>query len=201
MFDGKNALQRIRRKLVEQFHVLAVISLPNGVFNPYSGAKTSVLVIRRPMGKDDKHPTNHVWFYNVESDGRDLGATRRHLPDFDTDGDLADVVVQFPYRFQNGYPALKSGQDVSTYGPKWWWASVDKIRENDYNLTASRYNPNPSIALEHEDPRELINRLLDLESEIRDDLEELLEMISVPQSATLLAGAFPFLRIGEEGDA
>ncbi len=201
LFDGKNALQRIRRKLVEQFHVLAVISLPNGVFNPYSGAKTSVLVIRRPMGKDDKHPTNYVWFYNVESDGRDLGATRRHLADFDTDGDLADVVVQFPYRFQNGYPALKSGQDVSTYGPKRWWASMDKIRENDYNLTASRYNPNPSIALEHEDPRELINRLLDWETEIRSDLEELLEMISVPQSATLMAGAFPFLKTGEEGDA
>ena len=61
-------------------------------------------------------------------------------------------------------------------------------------------NPNPPVAVVHEDPRELVNRLLDLETEIRGDLEELLEMISVPQSATLLMGAFPTLKLLEEAD-
>ncbi|MBI1878385.1 MAG: N-6 DNA methylase [Chloroflexi bacterium] len=203
LFDGKNVLQRIRRRLIERFHVLGVISLPNGIFNPYSGAKTSVLVIRRPASKNDPHPTGYVWFYSVESDGRDLGATRRPLADYDSDGDLADMVARFPYTFQNGYPALKSGQDVTTHGGKWWWVSLDKIRDQQYNLTAGRYNPNPPPTVDHEDPRELINRLLDLEAEIRQDLEELLEMISVPQSATLLKGAFPTLRLEleEERDA
>jgi type I restriction enzyme M protein len=200
LFDNKNVLQRIRRKLVEQFQVLAVISLPNGVFNPYSGAKTSVLVIRRPIGKDDKHPTDHIWFYNVESDGRDLGATRRPLRDFATDGDLADMVARFPYNFQKTYPVLKAGQDVTKFGLKWWWTSIERIRNNNYNLTAGRYNPNVAATVEHEDPRELINRLLDMETEIRSDLEELLEMISVPQSAALLAGAFPSLKVSEEED-
>lgn len=201
LFDNKNVLQKIRRRLIEQFHVLGVVSLPNGVFNPYSGAKTSVLIIRRPTGRDDQHPTGHVWFYNVESDGLDLGATRRRLPDWETDGDLADMQERFPYRFKNGYPALNSGQDTSAYGSKWWWASLDAIRANDYNLTAGRYNPNPPVAVEHEDPRELVNRLLELEEEISGDLRELLEMISVPQSATLLQGAFPTLRLVEEQDA
>jgi type I restriction enzyme M protein len=201
LFDGKNALVRIRRKLIEQFHVLAVISLPNGVFNPYSGAKTSVLVIRRPSGRDDRHPTGQVWLYNVESDGRDLGATRRRLPDYATDGDLQDMEQQFPYTFRNnGYPALKPGITVGEHGPKCWWATLDQIRSNDYNLTVGRYNPNPPAAVVHEDPRELVNRLLDLETEIRGDLEELLEMISVPQSAALLQGAFPFLKVQEERD-
>ena len=200
LFDSKTMLQKIRRKLVEQYQVLAVISLPNGIFNPYSGAKTSVLVIRRPAGRDDRHPTGAVWFYNIESDGRDLGATRRRLSDYDTDGDLADMITRFPYRFQNGYPALKPGQDTKTFAVHWWWASLDQIRSSDYNLTAQRYNPNPPVAVVHEDPRELVNRLLDLETEIRGDLEELLEMISVPQSATLLMGAFPTLKLLEEAD-
>lgn len=197
LFDGKTALHNIRKRLIERFHVLAVISLPNGVFNPYSGAKSSVLVIRRPASRDDSHPTGHVWFYQVESDGRDLGATRRPLATIDRDGDLADMVVRFPYRFRNGYPALKPGQDVSLYGEKWWWAKLEAIQENDYNLTAGRYNPNSPEVMAHEDPRELINQLLDLEAEIRNDLEDLLEMISVPQSAALLGGAFPFLKVRE----
>lgn len=198
LFDSKGVLQRIRRKLVEQYHLLAVISLPNGVFNPYSGAKTSVLVLRRPVGREDRHPTGAVWFYTVASDGRDLGATRRRLPDYDTDGDLKEMVTQFPYRFQNGYPALKPGMDTSAAGAKWWWANLEQIRAHDYNLTAGRYNPHPPAAVVHENPRELVNRLLDLETEIRGDLEELLDMISVPQSATLLMGAFPALQIVEE---
>lgn len=200
LFDSKTALRNIRKRLVDRFHVLGVISLPNGVFNPYSGAKTSVLIIRRPANREDKHPTGYVWFYEVASDGRDLGATRRPLPDFEQDGDLASMVAGFPYRFRNGYPALKAEQNVAAYGDKWWWASLDTIRDNDYNLSARRYNPNPPAVVEHEDPRELINQLLDLEAEIRNDLEELLEMISVPQSATLLAGAFPFLRVNEENN-
>ncbi len=85
---------------VEQFEVLGVISLPNGVFNPYSGAKTSVVVFRKPMGKDDVR-TSKVWFYRVESDGRDLGATRRKLPDFDTDGDLEHMVSLWPYTWRH----------------------------------------------------------------------------------------------------
>lgn len=198
LFDSKTALRNIRKRLVDRFHVLAVISLPNGVFNPYSGAKTSVLVIRRPASREDKHPTGKVWFYEVASDGRDLGATRRPLPDYESDGDLADMVTRFPYRFRNGYPALKAGQNADAYGNNWWWADLETIRGNDYNLTVGRYNPNPPDVVEHEDPRELINRLLDLEAEIRNDLEDLLEMISVPQSAALLGGAFPFLKEAEE---
>ncbi|MCB0190161.1 MAG: N-6 DNA methylase, partial [Caldilineaceae bacterium] len=198
LFDSKTALRNIRKRLVDRFQVLAVISLPNGVFNPYSGAKTSVLVIRRPGSREDKHPTGRVWFYEVESDGRDLGATRRPLPDYDRDGDLADMVACFPYRFRNGYPALKPGQDMNVYDKKWWWVDLETIRANDYNLTVGRYDPNPPDVVEHEDPRELINRLLELEAEIRSDLEDLLEMISVPQSAALLGGAFPFLKVQEE---
>jgi type I restriction enzyme M protein len=182
LFDSKKMLRNICRKLVEQFEVLAVISLPNGVFNPYSGAKTSILVFRKPLGKDDVR-TSKVWFYRVESDGRDLGATRRPLPDFDTDGDLEHMVSLFPYTWRHerdgGVRAILKADDLKKFeSEKSWWATIEQIRATDYNLTAGRHCPHQAEAVEHEKPEVLINRLLELEEEITDDLRQLLAMVS-----------------------
>jgi type I restriction enzyme M protein len=191
LFGSQKVLRAICKRMVEHYQTLAVISLPNGVFNPYSGAKTSVVVIRRPKKKDEEKP-DRVWFYQVESDGRDLGATRRPLSNIDTDGDLQDMVQRFPYRFAKGIPSLKPDAATEAEGPKSWWASLDDIRKSNYNLTAGRYCPHQAEAQEHEPPEVLINRLLDLEREIQSDLEELLDMISVPKTAAGLKGAFKF---------
>jgi len=176
LFDSKKMLRNICRKLVEHFEVLAVISLPNGVFNPYSGAKTSIVVFRKPLGKDDVR-TSKVWFYRVESDGRDLGATRRPLPDFDTDGDLEHMVSLFPYtwRHDGGVRAILKADDLKKFeSEKSWWATIEQICATDHNLTAGCYCPHQAKAVEHEKPEVLINRLLELEEEITDDLHQLL---------------------------
>lgn len=197
LFGSQKVLRAICKKMVEHYQVLGVISLPNGVFNPYSGAKTSVVVIRRPKKKDEEKP-DRVWFYQVESDGKDLGATRRLLADWfnpdgsERNGDLQDMTERFPYRFAKGAPSLKPDAATDAEGPKSWWASLDDIRKNNYNLTAGRYCPHQAEAQEHEPPEVLINRLLDLEREIQSDLEELLDMISVPKTAAGLKGAFKF---------
>jgi len=197
LFGSQKVLRAICKKMVEHYQVLAVISLPNGVFNPYSGAKTSVLVIRRPKKRDDPR-TDRVWFYQVESDGKDLGATRRTLADWlnpdgtERHGDLQDMAERFPYRFAKGVPSLKPDGEADAASAKSWWASLDDIRKNNYNLTAGRYCPHQAAAQEHEPPEVLINRLLDLEREIQSDLEELLAMISVPKTAAGLQGAFKF---------
>lgn len=184
LFDSKKTLRKICRKLVEHFEVLAIISLPNGVFNPYSGAKTSIVVFRKPLDKEDTR-TSKVWFYRVDSDGRDLGATRRPLPDFYTDGDLEHMVSLFPYTWwhdsDGGVRAVLKGGDLSKFeSEKSWWASVDDIRATDYILTASRYCPHQAEAVEHEKPEVLINRLLELEDEITADLEDLLTLVTLP---------------------
>lgn len=182
LFDSKKMLRNICRKLVEQFEVLGVISLPNGVFNPYSGAKTSVVVFRKPLGKDDVR-TSKIWFYRVDSDGRDLGATRRPLPDFDTDGDLAHMVSLWPYTWRHekdgGVRAILKADDLTKFeSENSWWATIEQIRKTDYNLTAGRYCPHQADAVEHEKPEVLINRLLELEEEITEDLQQLLAMVS-----------------------
>lgn len=182
LFDSKRMLRNICRKLVEQFEVLAVISLPNGVFNPYSGAKTSIVVFRKPLGTDDVR-TSKVWFYRVESDGRDLGATRRPLPDFATDGDLEHMGSLVPYTWRHekdgGVRAILKVDDLKQFeSEKSWWATVDEIRATDYNLTAGRYCPHQAEAVEHEKPEVLLNRLLELEEEITEELRQLLAMLS-----------------------
>jgi len=196
LFDSKKMLRKICRKLVEQFEVLGVISLPNGVFNPYSGAKTSVVVFRKPLGKEDIR-TSKVWFYRVDSDGRDLGATRRPLPDFETDGDLEHMVSLWPYTWRHemegGVRAiLKSDRLKEFESEKSWWASLEEIRKTDYNLTAGRYCPHQAAAVEHEKPEVLINRLLDLEDEIKTDLQDLLTLVTVPTSVEGLKGSVRF---------
>lgn len=196
LFDSKKMLRKICRRLVEQFEVLGVVSLPNGVFNPYSGAKTSIVVFRRPLGRDDKR-TSKVWFYRVDSDGRDLGATRRPLPDFATDGDLDHMVSLWPYTWKHekdgGVRAIGRADDFKKFeSERSWWASIEDIRKTDYNLTAGRYCPHEAKAVEHEKPEILINRLLDLEEEIRTDLQDLLTLVTVPTSVEGLKGSIRF---------
>ena len=74
IFQSQNAHRQLRRMLVEDY-LVAVISLPAGVFNPYSGVKTSVLILDRKLAKQ----TDHIAFYKVKNDGFDLGAQRREI--------------------------------------------------------------------------------------------------------------------------
>ena len=74
IFQSQNAHRQLRRMLVEDY-LVAVISLPAGVFNPYSGVKTSILILDRKLAKQ----TDHIAFFKVENDGFDLGAQRRKI--------------------------------------------------------------------------------------------------------------------------
>ena len=201
-FDSKKMLRRICRRLVEQFEVLGVVSLPNGVFNPYSGAKTSIVVFRRPIGRDDVR-TSNVWFYRVDSDGRDLGATRRPLPDFKTDGDLDHMVSLWPYSWRHekdgGVRAIPRSENLKKFeSERSWWATIEDIRKTDYNLTAGRYSTQKAVAIEHQKPEVLINRLLELEEEIKTDLQDLLTLVTVPTSVEGLMGSVRFESSAQE---
>lgn len=87
---------------------------------------------------------------------------------------------------------LKSDHLKDFESEKSWWASIEEIRKKDYNLTASRYCPHQAEAVEHEKPEVLINRLLELEEEIKTDLQDLLTLVTVPTSAEGLKGAVRF---------
>lgn len=167
MFGSTGAHKEIRRQLVENNTVEAVLSLPGGVFQPYSGVKTSVLVFRRGGS------TEQVLFLHADADGYKLDAQH------DTpirDDDLPALVYAFARR-----SALT--QDWAQRDPKvewlnkWWIADVDAIRANEFNLSASRYRPMSQAQVEHQDPIELLEELRTIEGEILEEIDGLLEAL------------------------
>lgn len=119
--------------------------------------------------------------------------------DFDTDGDLQDMLARWPYTWrhekQGGVRAILKSDRLKTFETKKsWWAKIADIRKADYNLTAGRYCPHQAEAVEHEKPEVLINRLLDLEDEIKTDLQDLLTLVTVPTSVEGLKGSVRFER-------
>lgn len=156
--SSPRALYNIRKRLVDEYNLIAVVSMPSGVFMPYTGSKTSILLFERPKDKDSPK-TNLVWFYKIDNDGFDLGATRRPIPENDLPGALE--------KFNNREESEKS-----------WLVDVEEIRKNDYNLTANRYCSFEVKEVEYEKPEVLITQLLDLENEIQTGLMELLSIIN-----------------------
>ena len=177
----------LRRKLIEDFDLLAVVSLPAGVFKPYAGVKTGVIVFRRPASgaKKDKN-TKHkekIWFYEVRADGFDpdkiSGGGRPETPERNDIPDLlSEWKVYKESKFTNppgveGGTLLPAGSD----DPRCWWTSIKSVVENDYNLAAGRYKPQIAEKAPDEDPVQLIQETLAIEREIAEGLEKLLREV------------------------
>lgn len=184
LFGSTSAHTELRRKLIEDYEVLAVVSLPAGVFKPYAGVKTGVLVFRRPENAPSKVKDGRkVWFFEVRADGFDpdkiVGGGRPEAPDRnDIPELLRNWVAYRDSRF--GDPlGEEAGMllPVGSQEPRCWWATVECIAENDYNLAAGRYKPQLTGTAPDANPGELITELLGLEGNITDGLEDLLREV------------------------
>ena len=185
LFGSTLAHKSLRQKLVQDFEILAVVSLPAGVFKPYAGVKTSVLIFRKPVSASQKGKaaTQKVWFYEVKNDGFDpdkiQGGVRPETPEKnDIPGLLAawNQYKKSDFRVPPGEEANKLLPPGSEE-PKSWWATHDTVEAGDFNLTASRYKPQIGETVPDEDPAELIRETLAIEREIADGLEKLLKEI------------------------
>lgn len=179
LFGSTNAHVDLRKKLFADFDLMAVVSLPGGVFKPYSGVKTAVLVFRKPASDEAKR-LDKVWFYEIQNDGYDpdkvSGGGRVETPE---KNDIPDLLKQWKTykasRFENP-PGVEANTLLApgTPEPRCWWVKKDVVVENGYSLAASRYNPQVGQEVSEEDPAELIREVLGLEKEIQSGLEKLL---------------------------
>ena len=187
LFGSTRAHVELRRKLVEDYDLLAVVSLPAGVFKPYAGVKTGVLVFRRPIAgsKKDKRSKHKekVWFYEVRADGFDpdkiQGGGRPETPERN---DIPDLLAKWSEYKASGYknpPGVEAGAllNPGSEEPRCWWAAIKTIAENDYNLAAGRYKPQIAEKAPDDDPAELIRETLAIEHEISHGLEKLLKEV------------------------
>ena len=183
LFGSSSAHIELRRKLVEEFDLLAVISLPSGVFKPYATVKTGVLVFRKPKGEIKKDSERKIWFYEIKNDGYDpdkiTGGGRPETPE---QNDIPELIVNWKkYKFEDYSepPGIEAGTllDMDSNEPKCWWSAKENIIENDYNLSAGRYKPQIAEKLPTDKPAELIQKSLTIEKEITEGLEKLLKEI------------------------
>ena len=167
LFGSTGAHRELRRRLIENNTVEAVMSLPGGVFNPYSGVKTSVLVFRKGGA------TERVMLLHADNDGFKLDAN--HDQPIDED-DLPDLIKAFQNR--DSRLALWRDRDPDAdWTEKWWFADADVIRSADFNLSANRHRPQNRPKVEHRDPLEILGELRAIETEILGEIDGLAEAV------------------------
>jgi type I restriction enzyme M protein len=159
LFGSSQAHVAVRKMLVEDNQLEAVISLPAGVFKPYAGVSTAILVFTKG-GRTDE-----VWFYDVQADGFSLDDKRTLQSDRN---DLPDMVA----RWKDRDPKKESDRTA-----KHFFVSVDEIRTNKFDLSLNRYKETKYKEATYDPPKIILNRMRDLENGIIEDIAELEEML------------------------
>ena len=167
LFGPTGAHRELRRRLIENNTVDAVLSLPGGVFNPYAGVKTSLLVFRKGG------TTERVMFLHADNDGFKLDANHDQPI---VEDDLPDLIEAFRDRDERWGQWRERDADTD-WIEKWWFADADAIRATDFNLSANRHRPLSRAAVEHRDPLEILEELRDIETEILGEIDRLTQAV------------------------
>jgi type I restriction enzyme M protein len=154
LFSGSSAFVEARKKLVEEAELKAVISLPSGVFKPYAGVATAILVFTR-SGK-----TKHTWFYRLDNDGLSLDDKRQRI----AGSELPDVVTQWKAR---------SPQEPGDRKARFFFVPVQEIRDKQYDLSFNRYHEAEHDETEYEEPKVILQKLKAIEDRIQEGITEL----------------------------
>ncbi|MCG2749192.1 MAG: type I restriction-modification system subunit M [Desulfobulbaceae bacterium] len=158
LFGSSKAHQALRQILVDDNQLEAIISLPSGVFKPYAGVSTAIIVFTKG-GR-----TKEVFFYDVQADGFSLDDKRDKIET----NDLPDVLA----RWQTRDP-----HQVTDRTRKHFFVTADQIRENKYDLSIKRYKETVYQEERYDPPKEILDRMMGLEREIMVDMEALRGML------------------------
>lgn len=158
LFGSSTAHKAIRKELVENQKLEAVISMPSGVFKPYAGVSTAILIFT----KTNSGGTDKVWFYNMASDGFSLDDKRSPI----ADNDIPDLIEKFRNR-----GARAAEQDDRT--AKSFFVPKSEIAENDYDLSINKYKKTEYVAEKFPPTSEILSEIDALEKEFAKELKEL----------------------------
>ena len=170
LFGSGGAFKTLRQMLVERCDLKAVITLPSGVFKPYAGVSTAILLFTKVWGPKDKvskPATEHVWFYEMAADGYSLDDKRskQKTPDgIDSFGDLQDIVAKYQAR----NPTTDTDRTAKCFVvPR----SEIADEKNNYDLSLSRYKTDVFEEVHYDAPGMILDRLIQAEVGDVDDAE------------------------------
>ena len=160
LFGTSNAHTTIRKKLIDNQKLEAVISMPSGVFKPYAGVSTAILIFT----KTNSGGTDKVWFYDMLHDGFTLNDNRTPIEE----NDIPDIIKSFKNRHN---------EDNTDRKAKHFFVEADEIRQNGYDLSINKYKEVEYEEVQYDAPSKILADIKALESEVQTSLNELEGMI------------------------
>lgn len=160
LFGSTKGHKDIRREIVDNNKLEAIISMPSGVFKPYAGVSTAIMIFT----KTGTGGTDKVWFYDMKADGYSLDDKRNPIED----NDMPDIIE----RFSN----LDKEEDRNRTEQS-FFVPVEEIRENDYDLSINKYKEIEYEEVVYDEPKVILERVKKLEKEITEGIDELEKMI------------------------
>lgn len=160
LFGSSKAHKSIRKEIVENNRLEAVISMPSGVFKPYAGVSTAILIFT----KTEAGGTDHVWFYDMQNDGLSLDDKRSPIEE----NDIPDIIRRFHHLDAE---LERKRTEQSFMVPK------EDIMENDYDLSINKYKEVEYVPVEYPSTQEILTNLREIEMEIATAMDELTAML------------------------
>ena len=160
LFGSSNAHKSIRKEIIENHQLQAVISMPSGVFKPYAGVSTAILIFT----KTGAGGTDNVWFYDMKADGYSLDDKRNEIQE----NDIPDIIQRF-HNLENEIERERTEQ--SFFVPK------QEIVDNGYDLSINKYKKVEYVAVEYPSTQEILAELEKLEAEIAIEMNELKKLL------------------------
>lgn len=173
LFGSSTAHQQLRRALIEQNQLEGIVSLPSGVFKPYAGVSTAILIFTKGGS------TERVWFYGLQADGYSLDDKRTELKG-EGNNDLPDAINQWQ-KYRKLVESNASAQNIhkafADNTKKAFVVDVKEVIENKFDLSINRYKEVVYKQETYDDPKVILQKLKSLETEIMIDLDELEGML------------------------
>ncbi|MEQ9746189.1 N-6 DNA methylase [Pectobacterium actinidiae] len=158
LFGSAKAFKDLRQTLVERCDLKAVITVPSGVFKPYAGVSTAILLFTKAWGQRDKvvkPATEHVWFYEMVADGYSLDDKRTKQEGY---GDLQDIIAKYHARNAAAIPNDKSDRITNCF-----MVPRTEIEAENYDLSLSRYKQDIFEEVQYDEPSVILDRLIQAE--------------------------------------
>lgn len=160
LFGSSNAHKAVRKEIIENHHLQAIISMPSGVFKPYAGVSTAIIIFT----KTGAGGTDNVWFYDMKADGLSLDDKRQPVEANDID----DIIQRY-HTVQNETKRKRTEQSFVV--PK------KEIVDNDYDLSINRYKEIVYEEVKYDEPKDILKKIKDLEKKITAGVSELERML------------------------
>ena len=160
LFGSTKGHKDIRKEIVDNHKLEAIISMPSGVFKPYAGVSTAIMIFT----KTGTGGTDKVWFYDMKADGYSLDDKRNPIED----NDINDIVERFS-KLDKEVDRKRTEQS--------FFVPVEEIRDNGYDLSINKYKEIEYEEVKYDSPQEIMLRIREIEMDITARIEELAEMI------------------------